>query len=234
MGISYKNYKPGYGAYTILSLGSSLHLGSSTPISSAQAAIDSRRVANTAPIEAGPQLFRAVTIYTSAISDSFKNYLPKISIRDDPVVEALPATDDPQDEPVHNGTVFNYYFLFLAALVVLIGASLWWVHGRRRRRAQQLRANGQHALARDLEGWAGTQGSTHGRYGRYPPSPHAMRAEGLDEHGEAPPPYQSKNEVAVEATRAPGGAQVTVPRRAHARDEHHRILPPGYSVVIGS
>jgi hypothetical protein len=234
MRISYEKYKSGYGAYAVLSLGSSLHVGSSTPTSSAQAAIDSRPAVNTAPIEAGTQLSRVITTYTSAISDSFKIYLPKISIRNDPVVEAAPATYDPQNEPVHNGTVFNYYFLFLAAFVVLIGASLWWVHGRRRRRTQQLQASGQHALARDLEGWAGTQGSTHGIYGRYPPLIHAMRAEGLDEHGEAPPPYQSKNEVAVGATQAPEGAQVTIPRRTHARDEHHIILPPGYSVAIGA
>jgi hypothetical protein len=218
----------------VLSLVSLLHLGLSTSLSRAQGDIDSRSTANTATIEAGTQLSRAVAAYTLPIPHSSKMYFPKNSIRADPIVNAFPATDDPQNVPVHNGIVFNYYFLFLAAFAVLIGASLWWVHGRKRRRTQQLRASGQHALARDLEGWASNRDSTPAGHSRHQLSTHPMRAEGLDEHGEAPPPYQSKNEVAAGAVQVPDTPQVAIPLRTYAREHHDGIRPPGYSVAIGA
>lgn len=56
---------------------------------------------------------------------------------------------------------------------------------RRRQRQAHNRFGGQSALARDLETWPGA---------RRPP----RREEGLDERGEAPPPYVSKElEAAV-------------------------------------
>ena len=60
-----------------------------------------------------------------------------------------------------------------------------------RRRKQKLahqRSTGQNALARDLEGWAGARRWAGGRWrggGR-------DEIEGLDERGEAPPPYMPK------------------------------------------
>jgi hypothetical protein len=92
--------------------------------------------------------------------------------------------------------------------------------------------SGQNALARDLEGWAGTRRPAHVRSDQYQRSAHAMRADGLDEHGEAPPPYEPKNEVTAGA-RQVSGAEVAIPLRTHAREERDRIRPPGYSVTTG-
>lgn len=137
-----------------------------------------------------------------------------------------PTADDSTQQPVHDAYVFNYYFLFLALFAVLIAALLWWLHLRRKRQKQQRRLSGQHALARDFEGWAGARRFMHGRYGRYHTSARLRHMEGLNEHGEAPPPYQPKDEITVEARQDTSG--LAVPLRTLARLGHDRTQPPGY------
>lgn len=139
--------------------------------------------------------------------------------------DIYPATDGSTQQPVHDAYVFNYYFLFLALFAVLIATLLWWLHLRRKRQKQQRRLSGQHALARDVEGWAGARRFMHGRYGRFHTSTRVRHIEGLDEHGEAPPPYQPKDEVTVEARQDVSG--LAVPLRTMARIGHDR--PPGYT-----
>jgi hypothetical protein len=72
----------------------------------------------------------------------------------------------------------------------------------------------------------------HGRYGRYPASAQVRREEGLNEHGEAPPPYEPKNEVTVGAVQTPGSG-VAVPLRAFTRDGGD-LAPPGYDTTLGA
>jgi hypothetical protein len=74
-------------------------------------------------------------------------------------------------------------------------------------------------LARDLEGWQTTHRLMHGRY-RANGAVTVQRDEGLDEHGEAPPPYQPKTEGAA--------ADVTIPLRTLPREEVARSQPPQY------
>jgi len=139
------------------------------------------------------------------------------------------SSDDRDEDEV---TVFNYYFLFLAAIGMLIALLLWWLHRRRRERKAEMRRSGQHALARDLEGWAGTRRSTHSNIGRYHAA-HVRRQDGLDEYGEAPPPYQPKNDTAVALTPVEGAhdtdTSLAVPLRALPRDDVVRGQPPEYS-----
>ncbi|KAH8811847.1 hypothetical protein F5884DRAFT_783615 [Xylogone sp. PMI_703] len=103
--------------------------------------------------------------------------------------------------------LFNYYFLILAVLAVLLALVFVYYGRRRRNRAAILRANGQYALARDVDGWRGTWGiNTNWVNRRYAPAtgmPGYRSArtgrwnnvfgfgdrEGLNERGEAPPPY---------------------------------------------
>lgn len=137
-----------------------------------------------------------------------------------------PSADGSSQQPVHDADVFNYYFLFLALFGVLIAALLWWLHLRRKRQKQQQRLSGQHALARDIEGWAGARRFMHGRYRRNHASARARNIEGLNENGEAPPPYQPKDEVTVETRQDTSG--ITVPMRALARHGDDRTYPPEY------
>jgi hypothetical protein len=48
----------------------------------------------------------------------------------DPILAVSHPTGDRSDDD-EDGSVFNYYFLFLAVLGVLIGLLLWWLHWRR-------------------------------------------------------------------------------------------------------
>jgi hypothetical protein len=130
----------------------------------------------------------------------------------------LYRTDTPTPTPdpsPHHTNVFNYYFLFLAALALLVIGLVWYFHLQRARQRHAQRVSGQHALARDLEGWAGARRSVgNGR----------RREEGLDEDGEAPPPYQGKSEVEM------GTGEVVVPLGVVVRDRNGEVRPPGYSV----
>ncbi|KAH7396920.1 hypothetical protein DE146DRAFT_58468 [Phaeosphaeria sp. MPI-PUGE-AT-0046c] len=136
------------------------------------------------------------------------------------------SADGSTQQPVHDADVINYYFLFLALFGVLIAAMLWWLHLRRKRQKQQQRLSGHHALARDVEGWAGARRFLHGRYGRNDDPARARLDEGLDDNGETPPPYRPKDEVTVETRQDISG--IAVPLRTLARGGQDRTQPPEY------
>ena len=145
--------------------------------------------------------------------------------------ETSPSLNDPhypfgsEEERDYNDTkssdlkAFNYYFLLLAVLVLLVLLFLFFIHRWRKRQSERLRQNGQHALARDLEGWQNTHRLMHGRY-RADGAVLVQQDEGLDEHGEAPPPYQPKTEGTA--------GDITVPLRTLPRGEVTRSQPPQY------
>lgn len=144
------------------------------------------------------------------------------------------AARQSDDHQLHTReSVFNYYFLFFALFVVIIAGALWWVHRRRKIQKEQMRISGQNALAQDLEGWYSTSHFIHGGYTRRQIAPFVRREEGLDEHGEAPPPYLSKSEIAVVA-RGPEqpNSNVTIPLRTLPRDEIERVRPPVYDETV--
>ncbi|KAF2628645.1 hypothetical protein BU25DRAFT_457451 [Macroventuria anomochaeta] len=113
--------------------------------------------------------------------------------------------------------VFNYYFLFLALLTAALAALLWWIHRQRRREREQIRSEGQHALARDVERWA--------IYRRNQPP----TVEGLNESGEAPPPYKPKDDTVATLEPINDNPEladdVAIPPRVRTRDgiEHARL-----------
>ncbi|KAF1831951.1 hypothetical protein BDW02DRAFT_571522 [Decorospora gaudefroyi] len=133
------------------------------------------------------------------------------------------AVDDFDDgfEESHlpDASAFNYYFLLLAVLVVLVALLLWFIHRCKTRQRERLRRGGEQALARDLDGWTDTRRLLHGRY-RHNDAVFVHNDEGLDDHGEAPPPYQPKTAATT--------ADVTIPLRALPRDEIERSRPPQY------
>lgn len=127
--------------------------------------------------------------------------------------------------------VFNYYFLFLALFGALIAIGLWWIHKRRKRQKERMRLSGQNALAQDLDGWVNTRRWMHGRWRQNQTGP-IRREEGLDENGEAPPPYQPNSDITVgqhDTTPAHDAASgLAIPLRTLSRDEIERIRPPEY------
>ena len=83
---------------------------------------------------------------------------------------------------------------------------------------------GHNALARDVERWA------MNRQNQLPP------VEGLNEAGEAPPPYKSNDTTAMTQDPVDGNtvpaACVTVPPRALSRDETEHARLPDYFEAI--
>ncbi|KAL8835227.1 MAG: hypothetical protein Q9170_003423 [Blastenia crenularia] len=98
------------------------------------------------------------------------------------------SSDDSQNT---DRGILNYYFLLLAFLVIVVGIVYFAYVRRQRQKILLSRQNGQRALARDLERWGGGPwGPGRFRLPRAVRQP--RREEGLDERGEAPPPYVPK------------------------------------------
>jgi hypothetical protein len=66
--------------------------------------------------------------------------------------------------------------------------AILYIGRRSRRKAALLRSNGRYALTRDVEGWRGRFGVARGT-GNGNNIHDTGTEEGLDERGEAPPPY---------------------------------------------
>lgn len=138
--------------------------------------------------------------------------------------ELFIATEQTPQGGEAKGRVFNYYFLFLALLAAMLAALLWWLHRQRRREQEQIRLRGQRALVRDVERWA--------MY-RFRQAP---AVEGLDQNGEAPPPYKPKSDIITTLETLnddmDGAVNVAVPHRALLRDDTEHIRLPDYSEII--
>lgn len=149
--------------------------------------------------------------------------------------DSAPGTpnDDDDDDSIVPGGMASYYFVFLMLTLCVIGVVIFLNFRRRRKRRLQL----LHGRGRD-DAWnsdtAGARGRRYwqGRWG----SAHASREEGLNEHGEAPPPYVPKRpsqEVRREGADGNGsGGQAAdggpaVPLQTLSR-EHAGLKPPDY------
>lgn len=135
--------------------------------------------------------------------------------------------------------MFNYYFIIVAAVVLAAVLTLLYVGKRRKQKALLMRSNSQAALARDVEGLRHSRvGGTRAALRRVHIGAGAHtgpeRTEGLDERGEAPPPYNAGSKPPsihagdgvreVEPSRTREGPQgVEMNRMASPRHD-----PPGY------
>ena len=144
--------------------------------------------------------------------DAFATALPTaISTSDDPGNFDLPTgsasvTSQPTDgtvPPIYSSNgdseddsgrgVLNYYFLLLFVLILIILLAYFFTIRRRQKKQARLQGNRQDALAQDLEGWNGGRRWVHGRWRSEP------RVEGLNERGEAPPPYMPERPAETHA-----------------------------------
>jgi hypothetical protein len=151
--------------------------------------------------------------------------------------QLFPLADPVDADEQRKESVFNYYFLFLAAFGVLLVVGLWMMHKRREKKKEQRRRSGHNALARDLDGWVNTRRWMHGAW--RPAAGFVRREEGLNEHGEAPPPYQPKSADTVVVQGHDGTAQdstngLTIPLRTLSRTDVERSRLPGYEEASGT
>jgi len=85
--------------------------------------------------------------------------------------------------------LFNYYFIIIAALAAVFVLGIFYFGRRRKQKVALLRSSGHRALARDVEGWRIRIGPRNGIGGSTVTIERASREDGLNERGEAPPPY---------------------------------------------
>jgi hypothetical protein len=128
------------------------------------------------------------------------------------------AAEQPQQQVQVSNRVFNYYFLFLALLVAVVAVLLWYIHRHRKRGQEQVRLRGRHALVHDVEQAILRRNQ--------PPF-----VEGLNESGEAPPPYKPKDNKKT-IIEAAGNNGITIPPRVLSRDGTEHVRLPGYAELI--
>jgi hypothetical protein len=149
----------------------------------------------------------------------------------------VPGDDD--DPPDKQTSLLNYYFVFLALFLALLFVLLYALHRRRKLKKARSRDSGQNALARDVDGWVpsgrrwvAARLDRHNRFGT-----RALEREdrdlGLNEFGEAPPPYKVREAelAALGAASAESSRDgPAVPLRTLSRGAVGK--PPGYEEAV--
>lgn len=131
-----------------------------------------------------------------------------------------------------------YYFIFIAIFFVLVGGMLWGVNQRKRRRTAQNTSVRRSALERDMQNaqfdqlfpnsrrWTG-EGRRSGARSSGGGLSGPRRDEGLNEVGEAPPPYKP----AGAGNGQMNGAGITIPMQTFQPDDRNK--PPEYDTSVG-
>lgn len=120
----------------------------------------------------------------------------------------------------------NYYFVFIAVIVAFLAVILWLFWRRRKMQRSRARDSREDALARDVTEWAPGRGRRRWVNGHWGDAAES-REEGLNEAGEAPPPYMPKRET--EAAMEEGGdAEPAIPLRVLSREDA-ALKPPDYT-----
>lgn len=142
----------------------------------------------------------------------------------DPSQDGFNSTSDVntnQDHTTNTVGLVNYYFVFLALVLCVAGVAAYLMYKRKQKYGAFLRNSRGSALERDV----GTYDArARRRYwqGRWRSTDYS-REEGLNEHGEAPPPYMPKT---TDEQANPNG--LAVPMQTLSRDEAGLNKPPDY------
>lgn len=142
---------------------------------------------------------------------------------------ALPsATDNAPGSQQGNqqpASLVSYYFVFFALIISVAALGGFFVWRRKRKARLLYRSGGGSALSQDLS--ALEQRRQTRRYLARWRSAEASREEGLNEAGEAPPPYVPKT-AEEERLEREGGAGVTMPLQTLSREDAG-LKPPDYA-----
>lgn len=119
------------------------------------------------------------SLHSPAVSTSLQSPAVSTSLPPTFSIPSYTPYGAPKLDHPPSSSVLNYYFLLIAVFIVIIFVVYYSLLRRRRQKQAKNRSGGQSALARDLETWPGARRQ-------------AARDEGLNERGEAPPPYVPK------------------------------------------
>lgn len=147
-----------------------------------------------------------------------------------------PYNDDDDDDDNNTGSsvpMGSYYFVFLMLAICIIGIVIFLNFRRRRKRRLQHLYGREDAYAQDPAAARGRRHYWTGRWG----SQNVSREEGLNEHGEAPPPYMPKSSVHDPQRDGAIGGQAAsagpaVPMQTLSRDDAG-MRPPEYDETDG-
>ncbi|TAQ87835.1 hypothetical protein B7494_g3857 [Chlorociboria aeruginascens] len=140
-----------------------------------------------------PSSFAQITPPTTLSPTTLSTSILPSSASSTPTRTQTNLDEDPTSTPISNTDngaihVYKYYFLIIAGAVLLLCLTILLVGRRKKRKAELMRSRGQTALARDVDRWRGIFGV--GRNGsRNNMQEPRETLEGLDDRGEAPPPY---------------------------------------------
>jgi len=155
-----------------------------------------------------------------------------------PLTQSSSSTSSADDSEDRDDNLLNFYFIFIALFVILLLIGIWYVHRRKKQRKARLRNSGQNALARDLNGWSQPRRWMYGVAPWRTDDRLTAREEGLNELGEAPPPYikdtqMRERRLSVGSTSAAQlPTELAIPLRTLSRDERDRLKPPDYESSI--
>ncbi|KAK0102415.1 hypothetical protein ONS95_006035 [Cadophora gregata] len=153
----------------------------------------------TDPASSSPSNFATSLSSSTLQTSTTSNASPSPTQSASPASSSSSAGDN--NDGRNTAGMFNYYFIIVAVVVVLFVLTMLYIGKRKKQKAAIMRSNSQRALAEDVEGLrnrfgmgrgamrrahAGGLGSGEGRGAAWLDE----RTEGLNERGEAPPPYR--------------------------------------------
>lgn len=199
---------------------------------------------------------------TSSDSDPFRT--SDAYATSPPTTTSTSSTNDSSSYNNSKSGFANYYFIFIALFILVLSIAIWAFHRRRLRLYNESLQMQQHALSQDLQDNGAGQGWTYAanRATLWDTVGEAIGGlgggrrrrgveEGLDERGEAPPPYKpdadesegvvaraddaTEERTAAGTTLATGseasGQRTSIPLRTLAREDVGR-KPPDYSEAV--
>ena len=143
----------------------------------------------------------------------------------------LPRNPDPQtgqqnSKPDTPSGAVEYYYVFVALAIFLVALAVWIsVRWRTKLKAQHRDARGA-ALAQDVDGWPNTRRWFLGTWRSEPDHRRQALEEGLDERGQAPPPYRQSATHESEAAYQGSGGISAPPPAFHLHSSSQK--PPDY------
>ena len=186
-----------------------------------------------------------LTIFPNRPSPPSNDPLVSTPLSSDATMSDMPTQSAPPSRPEssgdgddgHNDGLLNYYFLLLAVFIIVICIIYWSLSRKRRLSHLQSQHRQQSALYQDLDSspssgdngtgrftgtwrrWRSNMGSRDTALG--------VSQEGLDERGEAPPPY----------VKEPGRAHLSTGGSRNSElapwTGHERNKPPDYEERAG-
>jgi hypothetical protein len=154
--------------------------------------------------------------------------------------EPLPSDDTETTDNTGRGQYTTYYFVFFALLFCIALLCVYFVWKKRRNALTVRNGFSGAGYQRGVQEWH-TVRYRRRYWNTNPRNAEVSREEGLNEHGEAPPPYVPKDDENTSSAGPPAGeyfgqgparpAEPAIPMQTLSRDQAG-LKPPGYEQSV--